>query len=82
MGIKEIGEAVHKKFGLTKVQSIGIVEEVFHQVEEQAIYNPVRVPIGTFRYIETKERPGRNPRTGETVTVPASKKLKFKAKKK
>lgn len=34
--------------------------------------------LGTFSVKETAERAGRNPATGEAITVPAGKKVKFK----
>lgn len=34
--------------------------------------------FGSFEVIERKERTGRNPRTGEEMTIPASKMVKFK----
>lgn len=37
------------------------------------------VGFGTFEVSERTAREGRNPRTGETMTIPASKAPKFKA---
>ena len=37
------------------------------------------VGFGTFQVMERKARRGRNPRTGETVQIPAKKAPKFKA---
>lgn len=37
------------------------------------------VGFGTFEVAERKAREGRNPRTGETMTIAASKSPKFKA---
>ena len=37
------------------------------------------VGFGTFSVAERAQREGRNPRTGEKITVPASKVVKFKA---
>lgn len=45
------------------------------------ILNGKRVSIkdfGTFYLIDRKARKGRNPQTGEEITIPASKGLKFK----
>lgn len=33
--------------------------------------------FGTFKRIETKARPGRNPRTGEPIEIKASTKVRF-----
>ena len=37
------------------------------------------IGFGTFEVVERKKRKGRNPRTGEEITIPASKGVKFKA---
>jgi len=37
------------------------------------------VGFGTFSVGERSQREGRNPRTGEKITIPASKVVKFKA---
>ena len=39
------------------------------------------VGFGTFEVVERAERQGRNPDTGDTITIPASKSPKFKASK-
>ncbi len=35
--------------------------------------------FGTFRVTERGERRGRNPRTGEEITIPAGKRVSFRA---
>lgn len=35
--------------------------------------------LGTFRVTESAPRKGRNPRSGETIDIPAGKRVKFKA---
>lgn len=35
--------------------------------------------LGTFRVSDRSEHLGRNPRTGETIVIPASKKVSFRA---
>ncbi len=37
------------------------------------------VGFGTFDVSERSQREGRNPRTGETITIPSSKVVRFKA---
>jgi len=37
--------------------------------------------FGTFSVVDVKERQGVNPQTGEKMTIPAHKKVKFKASK-
>lgn len=42
----------------------------------------IRLPfLGTFRLTETKARKGRNPQTGETINIPAKKRITFKTTK-
>jgi len=37
--------------------------------------------FGTFRVKQTKARTGRNPKTGETIQIPAKRKVAFRASK-
>ncbi|MBN3039632.1 MAG: HU family DNA-binding protein [Candidatus Omnitrophica bacterium] len=37
--------------------------------------------FGTFKVKQTKARQGRNPKTGETIQIPAKKKIAFRASK-
>ncbi len=37
--------------------------------------------FGTFKVKQTKARMGRNPKTGETIQIPAKRKISFKAAK-
>lgn len=37
--------------------------------------------LGRFEVVATTERPGRNPRTGEAMTIPAGRRVKFKPSK-
>ena len=37
--------------------------------------------FGTFKVKQTKARAGRNPKTGETIQIPAKRKVAFKASK-
>ena len=39
------------------------------------------IGFGTFETKESAEREGRNPKTGESITIPASKKVVFSASK-
>ena len=43
---------------------------------------PLKIPnLGTFRRRNLKARKGRNPQTGQTVKIPARKKVRFTAAK-
>jgi len=74
-------QQVAKDTGLSQNQTGKIVNEIFDAIAD-ALQNGEDVRItgfGTFRTAETKERAGRNPRTGEEITIPASKRVSFTA---
>jgi nucleoid DNA-binding protein len=67
----------------TKKEAGDIVELIFNTIKD-ALQKQEKVVIsefGTFTLRERKERVGRNPKTGETVQIPAKKVVKFKASK-
>ena len=76
-------EAVHAVLGSTKVQAEEVVDTVFNTIvktlskgDEVAIAG-----LGKFVVKNRKARETRNPKTGETVKVPATKVPKFSAAK-
>ena len=78
MNKKELVAAVAEQAGLKKVDAI----EAFTAVVEGALKAGDKVQLvgfGTFEVAERPEREGRNPRSGETMTIAASKNPKFKA---
>jgi DNA-binding protein HU-beta len=67
--------------GLSKKQSTLVVETIFSSITD-ALQRGEKVQLvgfGTFRTKERKGRMGRNPRTGESVNVPAKRVPLFKA---
>ena len=77
--INDIAAKVAEENGLTKAQAKSAVEAVFKAVTYAAIAGEeTSIPgFGKFKVKETAEREGRNPATGATVTIAASKKLAF-----
>jgi DNA-binding protein HU-beta len=74
-------ESVAAKLDLPKGQAERAVNLVFEDVVK-ALRNGDKVNIsgfGTFAVSERKARTGRNPKTGESIEIPASKSAKFKA---
>ena len=76
-------DAVHAQLGTTKVQAEAVVDTVFDSIlktlkkgDEVAIAG-----IGKLSVKQRKAREARNPKTGETVKVPATKVPKFSAAK-
>lgn len=65
---------------ITRYQSQTITENVFRFIEDK-IKDGAEVNIagfGKFYTMDVKEKLVRNPKTGETSTLPAHKKVKFK----
>lgn len=75
----EIADKIASEQNLTKAQAKAIVESVFSQIAEAAKAGAeTSIPsFGKFKIKETPEREGRNPATGATIKIAASKKLTF-----
>jgi DNA-binding protein HU-beta len=74
-------ESVAGTLDLPKGQAERAVQLVFEDIVK-ALRNGDKVNIsgfGTFAVSERKARTGRNPKTGESIEIPASKSAKFKA---
>jgi len=73
--------AVAEAAGLTKADAAKAVDAVFDTVTSSLKGGKeVRlVGFGTFSVVSRKATTGRNPRTGETIQIAASKQPKFKA---
>lgn len=81
MNKKELVAAIAEKSGVAK-KDVDAVLATFTDVVTDELKNSGKVQLvgfGTFAVAEKAERVGRNPRTGETKTIPASKAPKFKA---
>jgi DNA-binding protein HU-beta len=74
-------ENVAKKASLSKAKAAVAVNEVFDSISSSLKKgkNVSLVGFGTFSVTKRKARNGRNPRTGETIKIKASKTPKFKA---
>ncbi|HEY0846681.1 MAG TPA: HU family DNA-binding protein [Noviherbaspirillum sp.] len=76
----EIIDAVAAKNDLTKVKAKQIVEQVFGfigaDLKKEARFS--FPDLGTFTVSQRAARQGRNPATGETIKIKASKSVRFK----
>lgn len=66
--------------GLTKKQAAEALDAVFQAISHQLVSGE-RVQIsgfGSFSVSERAARDGRNPATGQTIRIPASKNARFK----
>ena len=81
MNKNELIGAVASSAGISKTQASDAVEAVFGSISgELSSGGEVRlVGFGTFMVANRKATTGRNPRTGETIQIAASKQPKFKA---
>jgi len=75
----EIADKIATDNNLTKAQGKSIVESVFKAIVDAAASGAeTSLPgFGKFKLKETPEREGRNPSTGATIKIAASKKLTF-----
>ena len=81
MNKNDLVAAVATAAGLTKADAAKAVDAVFDTIAGSLKKGgEVRlVGFGTFSVVSRKATTGRNPRTGETINIPASKQPKFKA---
>lgn len=75
----DIADKIATEQNLTKAQAKTIVDSVFRQIAETAKAGAeTNVPgFGKFKVRDMPEREARNPSTGATIKVAASKKLTF-----
>ena len=77
----ELVDAIAKKANVTKAEATRALDVTFEVIAE-ALEKGDRVPLvgfGTFSVSKRDERSARNPRTGETIKIPARKAVSFKA---
>lgn len=74
----QVEDHIAKKTGVQKK----LVKEIFQEMAELAYReaaNSFTIPgIGKLVLVNRAERTGRNPRTGETIQIPAKKAVKFR----
>ena len=81
MNKTELVAAVADQAGISKKDAEKALK-AFTDVVAEELKNGGKVQLvgfGTFEVGERAERQGRNPKTGEAITIPASKSPKFKA---
>jgi integration host factor subunit alpha len=77
---KDIVENISDKIGLTKKEATAIVEDIFEIIKDDlAKGNPVKISgFGKWVVLDKKARIGRNPKTGEKITIDARKVTSFR----
>ena len=77
----EMIEALANETGLTKADAEKMFNATFNLVKDELVKgNKVSIAgFGTFKITKRAAREGRNPQTGETIHIAASKGVNFKA---
>jgi DNA-binding protein HU-beta len=80
---KDWAELVQKRFETaTKKDAVGLLDDLVDYIAKKSKKDKVNIPgLGIFTVKSLKARKGRNPQTGETIKIPASKKISFRASK-
>ena len=76
----DIAELLYEELGLNKREARELVEIYFDELKE-ALSNGKQVKLsgfGNFDLRDKKERPGRNPKTGESIPISARRVVTFK----
>ena len=83
LGIAELAANLAEAQDLSKARAKSILDGVRdHIVETLLSGNRVNLfGLGTFEVRATKEKMGRNPKTGESIKIPAGRKVTFKVAK-
>ena len=81
MNKAELIKAVASRAGISSAEASSAVDGVFDTITDTlSSGSDVRLAgFGSFSVVERKATSGRNPRTGEAISIPASKQPKFKA---
>jgi len=80
----DLVETLFSKVGLNKREAKDLIELFFEEIRK-ALENGQQVKLsgfGNFILRDKKERPGRNPKTGEVIPVDARRVVTFKASQK
>lgn len=76
---KELIDSVADSLGVTKLEAKKTVETVFKAVSDAVVGGDfIYSGFGSFTVLDVPAQKRRNPRTGEYVDKPASRKVKFK----
>ena len=81
MNLNDLKAAVAEKAGISKADAGSAVSAVLDSITEALSRGDkiALVGFGNFEISERAAREGRNPATGETIQIAASKAVKFKA---
>ena len=75
----ELVVAVAKDLDVSKAQAEKAVNSVLGTIKKNTKKGVQLIGFGSFSVVKRKARTGRNPQTGESIKIKASKGVKFKA---
>ena len=77
----DMAESLFNKLGLNKRESRELVDLYFEElIAYLAVGEQIKLSgFGNFDLRDKKERPGRNPKTGEEIPIPARRVVTFRA---
>ena len=80
-GKSDVINAIAEQAGISKKEAGAAFDAFVNYISESCQRGErCAVPgLGSFNVSQRKARQGRNPRTNETITIPASKNVRFKA---
>lgn len=76
----ELIQKVSKDANIRRMQAVRAVKAVVNSIRD-TIREGGKISLtglGTFKVKSRKARPGRNPKTGDTIDIPAGRKISFK----
>jgi nucleoid DNA-binding protein len=80
MNKNELIQKVSKDAGLRRIQAVRAVKSLVAAIRD-TVKTGGKISLtglGTFKVKARKARPGRNPKTGDTIAIPAGRKISFK----
>lgn len=77
----EMAERLFEEIGLNKREAKELVEQFFDEIRESLVNGvPVKLSgFGNFELRDKRQRPGRNPKTGEEIPITARRVVTFRA---
>ncbi len=77
----DMAENLFTRMGLNKLEARDLIEAFFAEISQQLVSgNAVKLSgFGSFQLLDKQPRPGRNPKTGEQVTISARRVATFRA---
>lgn len=79
MNKNDLAVEIVKESGVTKVDALKVIDSFVEVVSEELVKDGklTLVGFGTFKTITKKQKKGRNPRTGDSITIPKKRVVKF-----